>query len=440
MQAYFHDLVGELEKLLTGDERFLASFAGEDSDFVRFNRGEIRQAGTVSQRYLEVDLIEGRRHSSSEITLAGDLATDRPRLRHAIEELRATRPFLPEDPHLLYAENAPSSERVQRGELPDGAAAANAVQAMGAGHDLVGVYAAGPIYSGFASSLGQRNWHSAESFHLDWSLYRETDRAVKSSYAGFAWRADELDKKARRAEEQLAALARPPRTLKPGHYRVFLTPAALGELVEILSWGGFSFRAMRTKTTPLIRLAEEKARLHPSVEIAENVSGGVAPNFQEEGFIRPDRVMLVEHGQLASCLVSPRSAAEYGVATNGASASEAPTSIELGAGGLPTDDVLARLGSGLFVSNLWYCNFSDRSACRATGMTRFATFWVENGELAAPVNVMRFDETIYRVLGDNLVDLTSERELILDAQTYDGRSVHSARLPGALVDDFTLTL
>ena len=68
MQAYFHDLVGELEKLLTGDERFLASFAGEDSDFVRFNRGEIRQAGTVSQRYLEVDLIEGRRHSSSEIT------------------------------------------------------------------------------------------------------------------------------------------------------------------------------------------------------------------------------------------------------------------------------------------------------------------------------------------------------------------------------------
>lgn len=440
MQSYFHDLVGELEKLLTGDERYLASFAGEDSDFVRFNKGEIRQAGTVSQRYLEVDLIEGKRHASSEITLAGDLATDLPRLRQTVAELRETRPFLPDDPHLLYAEDAPSSERVQRGELPAGADAANAVQAMGAGHDLVGVYAAGPIYSGFASSLGQRNWHSAESFHLDWSLYREADRAVKSSYAGFAWSPDELDKKARHAEAQLAALARPARTLKPGRYRVFLTPAALGELVEILSWSGFSLRALRTKTTPLIRLAEDNARLHPSVEVAENVGGGVAPNFQEEGFIRPDRVPLIERGQLAGCLVSPRSAAEYGVATNGASEHETPTSIELGAGDLPSDDVLTRLGSGLFVSNLWYCNFSDRTACRATGMTRFATFWVENGALAAPVNVMRFDETIYRVLGDNLVGLTAERELILDAQTYDGRSVHSAHLPGALVDDFTLTL
>ena len=440
MQSYFHDVVDELSSLLVGEERFLASFSGEESDFVRFNRGEIRQAGSVAQRYLEIDLIEGRRHASCELSLAGDRETDRARLASAVEALRATRPYLPEDPHLLYAEHAPTSEQIHRGHLPEAPAGAAAVQAIGAQHDLVGIYAAGPIHSGFASSFGQRNWHSTESFHLDFSLYHEADRAVKTSYAGFVWEPAELERKARLATEQLATLARQPRTLRPGRYRVFLAPAALGEIVEVLSWNGFSLRAARTKTTPLLKLVEHEVTLSPLVDITENTHEGVAPNFQESGFIRPDRVPLVHHGRPASSLVSPRSAAEYGVPTNGASSTEMPCSIDLAAGRLPSDDVLTRLGTGLYVSNLWYCNFSDRSACRTTGMTRFATFWVQNGELIEPVNVMRFDETIYRMLGDNLIDLTAERELILAADTYESRSVTSARLPGALIDDFTLTL
>ncbi len=440
MQAYFHTIAAEIEKLLRGNEIYLASFNGEESDFVRFNRGEIRQAGTVVQSYLSIDLIEGRRHSSSEITLSGDLESDRPRLAHAIEELRATRPFLRDDPFLLYSEQPQSSESVSRGELPDGAAAAAAIQEIGRGRDLVGIYAAGPIHSGFASSFGQRNWHSTESFHLDWSLYQRDDRAVKTSYAGFQWREEELRRKSSTACEQLAALARPSRTLRPGRYRVYLAPAAVRELVELLCWGGFSMRAVRTKTTPLIRLAEDQAALSSSIEITENTREGVAPNFQDAGFIRPDLVPLVSGGRMTGCLVSPRSAAEYGIPTNGASSSEAPHSIELAGGAIPADQALEQLGTGLYVSNLWYCNFSDRSACRTTGMTRFATFWVENGAITAPVDVMRFDETIYRVLGENLVGLTTERELILDTGTYETRSTESARLPGALVEDFTLTL
>ena len=94
----------------------------------------------------------------------------------------------------------------------------------------------------------------------------------------------------------------------------------------------------------------------------------------------------------------------------------------------------------LYISNLWYLNFSDRSACRTTGMTRFATFWVEGGTIQSPLEVMRFDETLFSMLGEKLVGLTRERELLLDPGTYEQRSTRSAHLPGALVDDFTLTL
>jgi predicted Zn-dependent protease len=98
------------------------------------------------------------------------------------------------------------------------------------------------------------------------------------------------------------------------------------------------------------------------------------------------------------------------------------------------------LDTGLYVNNLWYCNFSDRDDCRITGMTRFACFWVEHGRVQAPVNVMRFDDSMYRVLGDRLLGLTREREFLFDTSTYQQRSTRSARLPGALVEALTLTL
>ena len=109
-------------------------------------------------------------------------------------------------------------------------------------------------------------------------------------------------------------------------------------------------------------------------------------------------------------------------------------------GDLPRAQVLRYLHTGVYINNVWYLNYSDRSACRITGMTRFATFWVENGIIQAPLNVMRFDESIYRMLGEHLVGLTSERDFILDANTYHRRSTNSSRLPGALIEAFTFTL
>jgi len=138
--------------------------------------------------------------------------------------------------------------------------------------------------------------------------------------------------------------------------------------------------------------------------------------------------------------VSPRSAKEYGLATNAANGGEAPESLDLAAGGLAERDVLQALDTGLYISNLWYLNFSDRPAGRITGMTRFATFWVEGGRVVAPVTPMRFDESIYRLLGETLIDLTRERELLPDSSTYGERQTSSARLPGALVSALRFTL
>ncbi|MBI4526393.1 MAG: TldE/PmbA family protein [Deltaproteobacteria bacterium] len=441
MQRYFYELADFVTSLLRGEEIYTCAFSAEDSDFVRFNRSAVRQAGTVSQRFLTLDFIHNIRHAPGTVTLSGNLALDRERVANLVGALREKLPHVVDDPHLLYAVEARSSEHHGENHLPEkSAAVVDAILAAGCGRDLVGLYAAGGVYNGFANSFGQRNWVSSYSYNFDWSFYYRGDKAVKMSYAGFVWDPAEFEGKVDLAMEQLAVISQPARTVEPGRYRVYIAPAALAEIVWLLGWGGFGLKDHRTKQSPLLKMVEEAARLHPAVSIIENTRSGVAPNFQEAGFIKPDQVVLIENGFFQNCLVSPRSAKEYEVPTNGASNGEAPESLDIAAGDIPTAEILPRLDTGVYINNLHYLNYSDRPACRITGMTRFATFWVENGAIKAPLNVMRFDETLYRILGDNLVGFTREREFILDSSTYGGRSTSSIRVPGALMEDFTFTL
>lgn len=440
MQDYFYTLADRLTSLLHDDEFYTCFWHSEASDFVRFNHSAIRQAGTVDQKNLLLDLSRGRRHATAVLTLAGVMEEDERRLAALLQSLREQIQYLPEDPYFLYATEQCSSVTEGTNQLPARAEAVAALMQAGAGRDLVGIYAAGSIYEGFANASGQRNWFSTHSFHCDWSFYWQNDKAVKTAYAGFVWEPQIFAQKLAEANEQLERLRHPARSVTPGHYRVYLAPAAVVDILELLSWGGFSLKARRTKQTPLLKMVEAGQTLHPQVTLRENTQEGVAPNFQAAGFLKPPQVPLIEAGHLRDSLASPRSSQEYGIPTNGSSSEETPVSLDMAPGHITRHNILKELDTGIYINNVWYLNYSDRTACRMTGMTRFATFWVEHGVLQQPLNVMRFDESLYHFLGDKLLGLTTEREFLLDSSTYFQRSTKSYRVPGLLVQDFTLTL
>jgi predicted Zn-dependent protease len=438
MQTYFRELSDNLCTGLLEGEALLLNYRGEDSDFVRLNRNLVRQAGHVRQQTLCLDLIHNGREASASLPLAGELNDDLARAQDVIGHLREQLPFLPEDPHLNYATEVHNSVQHADNRLPSADEALEQLIDTAHGLDLVGIWAGGEMSHGFANSLGQFNWHSMHSFNLDWSVYREADKAVKQNYAGFTWGAEHLVEKICRARETLEQLGQTPRTLQPGRYRVFLTPAAMKELMDMMSWGGFALKSHRTEQTPLLGMVREGLTLHKDVNISEHHAGGLTPRFTRAGFIKPDRVELIKDGAYRHCLANRRSAREFDAAVN--CATEQPQSLQLAGGELQQNDIFKALDTGLYISNLWYCNFSDRNHCRITGMTRFACLWVERGKPVAPVNVMRFDDSIYHILGDRLEGLTHDQEAILDTGSYGWRSDASARLPGALVDDFTFTL
>jgi predicted Zn-dependent protease len=437
--ASFKALVNSLRAALHEPEQFTLSYAAESSAFIRFNHAKVRQAGQVQQASIALKLINEGRHADLQITLAGDPQVDLQRLNEGLQQLRDTLPLLPPDPYLLLNHNGWQSNHVQAQPLPDTEQVVAQITQAAEGLDLVGFYAAGPISRGFASSSGAFGWHQANSFNFDFSLFHENGQAVKASYAGQDWNSEGFAKRFEQAREQLEFLGRPLRTLAPGQYRAYLAPAALEEIMGMLCWGGFSAQSIASKSSPLQRLYGGDSAFSSLVSLDEKVSGSLSPAFSDEGYPRSDLGLIV-NGKAGAQLVSSRSAAEYGLTANGASGGESPSALNMKAGALPDADILKQLGTGLYISNLWYLNFSDQPAARLTGMTRFATFWVENGEIQAPVNTMRFDDSAFSLLGSRLEALTEERELLLSASTYSQRATASALLPGALVSRLTLTL
>jgi predicted Zn-dependent protease len=440
MKEAFYTFFDAMTAQLTGSERCTVYFNGEVSDFIRFNKGRIRQPGGVTQRHCSLTLIQGKRHASLSICLTGNHAEDVTRGTAALQQLRDWIQFIPEDPHLCLPDTVNSTERLGDNRLVQPEQMVDDILGHVTQDDMVGILATGSIGCGFADSTGQKNWFTAHPYSLDWCLYHRGDKAVQSTYSGFDWDTGLLQQKMTAARKNLAILTQPTRKVDPGEYRAYLTPTAVSELVGLCAWGGFSAQATQIGMSPLLALSKGDKQFHESVTITENLADGVAEDFQEDGFTRPGSFSLIEKGKMMGTLCSPRTAVEYDLENNGANGGESPCALDMAAGDIPEAEAMSRLGTGLYVSNLWYLNYSDRSAGRMTGMTRFATLWVENGEPVAPVDPMRFDETIYRALGENLIGLTQEREFSLSTSTYTRRSTNSTRVPGALVDKFMFTL
>ena len=414
--------------------------AAEDSTFIRFNHAKVRQATQVSQACATLALVQGTRCAESTLSLSGDLKNDTALLVTAQSELSRDLPFLPQDPYLLRPDVVAHTTRDEPGTLPTASAVIDAVATHAQGLDLVGFMASGPVMRAHADSRGQRHWHRVDTFSFDWCLYHSTDKAVKAVHAGQHWSRDAWASQLQQGAGQLPLLGLPTKALQPGRYRAYFAPSAVSDLLATLAWGGFSQKEQAVGTSPLMRLLRGEAALHASVQLTEDTGRSIAPAFTPEGFTSPGQVPLVIDGRHAHSLCSPRSAREFGLPTNGALAGENPQALSLAPGTLPEADVLKTLGTGLYISNLHYLNYSDRQHCRVTGMTRFACFWVENGELVAPLQVMRFDDDLLDLLGPRLIALTDRAELHQDTGTYGQRQLGSTTTPGVLAEGFQLTL
>ncbi len=440
MKEFFNKISKKMLEQIHADEVMIINFDAEISNFIRLNNSKIRQAGNVKQLDLSLSLICKKKIHTSSIRLSGNIDRDIDTLIKSLNYLRREMPELSADPYLLYSKkNQSSSISNCKSTLNSKEIIKNILDDI-KNDELVGIFSSGNIYRGFANSFGQFNWHESTSFNFDWSLYNSNDKAIKQNYAGIDWDHNKFIKILNEGKLKLSVLNNKEIKLQPGPQRVYLSPAALNEIIDMMSWGGFSYKANRIGSSPLHLMTKGDKRLNKDVTITEDLSSGIIPNFHEDGFIKPEKIELIKSGQYNTSLISPRSALEYSVEHNAAEYYESPVAVEIKPGNIPSDNITEFLKDGIYISNLWYLNFSDKNNARVTGLTRFGCFQVKDGEYIGPINTMRFDETIYNILGENLFGLTNNQDMLMDCSTYEGRSAYSSTLPGAIVDEFKMTL
>jgi predicted Zn-dependent protease len=428
-----------LGELIAGEAAAI-TWSAEQSAFMRFNNAKVRQSGMVEQASLGMKLWKGPKTCSFQLGLSLDSAMDTASIAQAIGQARATMPLLPDDPYQAIPVAHDRSSAIHAGSLLPEAEIPARVLEPASGMDFTGIYSQGTMYRGAANSAGARHWFATDTFLVDYSAWLPNGKAFKSSHAGREWNDNAYTRQLDATRMSLAKLDNPETVLKPGSYRVFISADAMAEFVPFFSWNGFGERGMRQGDSAYLALREGRESFAPCFGASQDFSLGVDPAFNDDGELAPRHLRIIEAGKLANTMVCSRTARQYGLESNAAPDSEEVRSLAIDAGDLPEADALEALGTGVYIPNFHYLNWSDTATARVTGMTRFACLWVENGLIVGPIKDMRWDESLYRLFGSKLERITAERHLIVENQTYEQRMTGGSLLPGILVDGLSFTL
>ena len=439
IRSWWNQLCVQLDRELKSGEVLGLSLHAEDTEFVRFNGCLVRQNTVVKQIAVDFQLQLNKCNLTYSLGMTGHLDVDLDQSLKMIGDMRKDIALLPEDPFFVALKNNGISEKSYPGSTVPSENLITFLKDNQKTMDLAGLFCQGPVIKANHNSLGQNHWFETHSFYFDYSLF-DGDRAVKGNYAGQKWDNEKFQTQITQSKNFLSLMKKEKKKIQPGNYRVYMAPAATAELFSIMGWDGFSSAALRKGTNGLQKAARGEAQLSSKLTLSENFQLGLSQSFNSLGEVAPDEVIIFEKGVFRQFLTSTKSALEYNMTSNFATVHEYPRSPEIKPGSLQEKEALKALGTGVYLSNLHYLNWSDRQTGRITGMTRYACFWVENGEIIAPIQDMRFDESLLQIFGADLVDFTTNAETFTSTSSYEKRDIGGCRAPGMLISRFQFTL
>lgn len=428
---------------LSSEEELALNLHSEESEFIRFNQSKVRQNTQVTQHELSLTYQRDERTYRATLSLTLNQTLDNENLLNTLERLRRELPKIDPNPKYAPLENNGTSEVYKKSQRPETAEVIKKIATEFADTDLAGYYCSGPIRQASVNSKGQFHYFENDQFFFDYSIY-DGPRAVKGFYSETVWNDADFKEQALQLKSTLAQLKKPQLQLKPGAYRTYLAPMAVQEIVQIFNWRALSRSSFEQGFAPLKKLHQKEQLFSSKFSLIENNSLGLNSHFNSQGELSPEVLPLIENGELKNFLVSSATAKEYNLVSNNADSglwnNEGMRSGEVRAGTLKEQEILTKLGTGLYLSNLHYINWSDPQAARITGMTRFACFWVENGEIVGPIQDLRFDDTLYNLFGSELVELSERASTFVSTSTYQKRTLGGIKVPGILLNKMSFTL
>ncbi len=414
-----------------GAEILTSVDAGRDAN-TRFARNEITSTGDVEETTVSVHVAYGKRSAGTSTN-----QTDPESLRALVERASRLAKLSPEDPERMPVLGAqryrrsPSAYDAATDKLSAKARAAAAKETIAladaAKLQVAGFYEHGSSAWAMASSAGLRAYHLAT--RVGFTTTARTGDGTGSGWAGaIGNRADEIvtGSAAKIAIEKAVRSAKP-RKLEPGRYTVVMEPAAVSELLSFLTDSldardADEGRSFFSKPGGGTRVGEKL--FGDAITVASDPTSADTPSapFDDEGFpLSP--TTWIDKGVLEAMTYSRHWAFKQGKAPTGN-----PSVFHMTGGTAPSSqELVAGVKKGVLISRFWYTRWVDPQTILITGLTRDGTFLIEDGQVTAPVNNFRFNESPVTMLKN------------LDAMTNTTiRMPGGMRVPGLRTHEFHL--
>jgi predicted Zn-dependent protease len=230
-----------------------------------------------------------------------------------------------------------------------------------------------------------------------------------------------------------ARAGRDPVSLDPGTYEVVLEPKAVAAALLYPAYLGFCGKA-HAEGLSFVRLGEPQ--WDEAVDIWDDAldARALGRGYDAEGTPKA-RLDLVRAGVSAGLTHDRRSAHLAGVDSTGHShgfdaQGGTPSNLFFGGRDLAPEALVGAVERGLLVTDFWYNRILDPKTQVVTGLTRNGLFLIEDGRVTAPVQNLRYTQSIVAGFGPGKVLGLADDAQLVGGEGGDVMHVPSVRLAG----------
>jgi PmbA protein len=418
----------------------------EQSGFARFAASEVHQPTLIRDESITLRVVrDGKVGCAITNRTDGDgVRAAARRAAEAADSAKADPAFAGLQPRADLPEVEGFDEATAALTPEEQAAAASAAIEAAGDYGLYGYFTSAVTELGIVSTTGQ----AARQTMTDASVLAIAATDEESGYAeATSWKASDLDPAgvAREAVEK-AARTKGAVEIEPGTHPAVLEPYAFSELLWYFGFSSLNGLAcLEGRSYFSGRIGEHV--FHESFNLVDDglAALGLPKAFDFEG-VPKQRVTIVENGVAKDVVWDRRTAKRSGdgrQSTGHALSAPAqgfgalPLNMAVTGGDATRDELVERIGEGIYVTRLHYLGVVDPREGIITGMTRDGTFKIEGGKVTKPLVNLRFTTSFPKVV-ENLVGLGSDVELVNRSDFYDERYPFGTLVPTVATSAFTI--
>ena len=419
----------------------------ERSGLVRFAASEIHQPTLIDNAVVVLRVV-----SDSKVGIATTNKIDEAGLRdlaRRAEEAAASAPHDPDFPGL-----AASQTTSDVGGFDEATARLGSDDQARLAADAIAT-ADAPAYGFFTSGASQLAIASTNGVEAEQRMSDATTLVVAAAdgMSGYAeassWRAGDVDPGAvAREASDKAQRTRGAKTVDPGSYAAVLEPFALADLVQYFAYDSFGALGLLEERGYFKGRLGERV-FDEAVSIADDAldARGFPKAFDFEGWPK-QRVELVADGVARGVVWDRATARRAGSDTR--TTGHAPPQELAALGPLPfaisfaggdaesIDELVARVGDGIYITRLHYLGVVHPREGVITGMTRDGTFRIRGGRIAEPLVNLRLTVAVPELLR-TVHGLTRDVKLVNASNFYGERYPYGALVPALATASFNIT-